>query len=174
MRTPRLLPLACLALACTPDTDGTSLDAVQLTAPAFEVRTDHFMTHATGSEEVPPNASQAQGEAQFRLSADGSTLHYRLIVANIENVLMSHIHLAPAGANGGIVVWLYPSAPPAQLIPGRFQGVLADGEITADDLVNALAGAELEDLLDEIRAGNAYVNVHTSQFPPGEIRGQLH
>ncbi|HEX6307457.1 MAG TPA: CHRD domain-containing protein [Longimicrobiales bacterium] len=174
MRIHRLLPLACLAVACTADSDRTPIDAELLTAPVFAVRTEHFMTHATGSEEVPPNDSQAQGEAQFRMSADGSTLHYRLIVANVENVTQSHIHLAPAGSNGGIVVWLYPSAPPAQLIPGRFQGLLAEGDITADDLVNALAGAELEDLLDEIRAGNAYVNVHTSQFPPGEIRGQLH
>ena len=39
---------------------------------------------------------------------------------------MAHIHLAPTpGANGGIVVWLYPSGPPASLIPGRSDGVLA-------------------------------------------------
>ena len=168
-----LLLTVVLAGACTPDEDNLSMDATQLMAPVFAVKGDQFKTHATGAEEVPPNDSRAQGQAVFRLSDDGMTLSYKLIVANIENVLMSHIHLAPAGSNGNIVVWLYPSAPPPQLIPGRTQGVLAEGEITSADLVNDLAGADLEDLLDAIRAGNAYVNVHTSQFPPGEIRGQL-
>jgi outer membrane receptor for monomeric catechols len=59
------------------------------------------------------------------------------------------------------------------LIPGRFNGVLAEGTITADNLVGTLAGQSLGVLIEMIKAGNAYVNVHTSQFPPGEIRGQI-
>ena len=86
---------------------------------------------------------------------------------------MAHIHLAPAGANGPVVAWLYPSAPPLQLIPGRYQGVLAEGTITADDLVGQLAGSALEALVEELTTANAYVNVHTSQFPGGEVRGQI-
>jgi hypothetical protein len=39
--------------------------------------------------------------------------------------------------------------------------------------VGQLAGATLADLVEHIVAGNAYVNVHTSQFPAGEIRGQI-
>lgn len=112
------------------------------------------MTHATGDEEVPARDTRAQGQAVFRVTAEGDVLSYKLIVANIENVLQSHIHLAPAGQNGGILVWLYPDAPPAQLIPGRTQGVLAEGEITADDLVGALAGMSLDALLSEIRGGS--------------------
>jgi hypothetical protein len=173
MRKTSPLLLAVLAAACAPDQDGATMDAAQLTAPLFEVRGDHFRTHATGSEEVPANPSLAQGQAMFQLSDDGTTLSYKLIVANIENVLQSHIHLAPAGSNGGIVVWLYPSAPPAQLIPGRSQGVLAEGEITSANFVNALAGQSMDVLLGHLRSGNAYVNVHTTQFPPGEIRGQV-
>jgi hypothetical protein len=173
MRKAAALLLAVLVAGCTPDQDGTTIDASQLTAPVFEVRGDHFRTHPTGSEEVPANASLAQGQAMFQLSGDGATLSYKLIVANIENVTQSHIHLAPAGSNGGIVVWLYPSAPPSRLIPGRSQGVLAEGEITSANLVGALAGQSLEALLGHLRAGNAYVNVHTSQFPPGEVRGQI-
>lgn len=168
-----LLPTALIVFACTPDQDSTSLDAVQLTAPVLEARAGHFGTHATGDEEVPARDTRAQGQANFHLSADGQTLSYKLIVANIENVLQAHIHLAPRGQNGGIVVWLYPDGPPAQLIPGRTQGVLAEGEITSADFVGALAGDDMDDLLAEIRASRAYVNVHTSQFPPGEIRGQL-
>jgi hypothetical protein len=132
-----------------------------------------FTAHLSGDQEVPPADTRAQGQAVFRLSADGTELHYRLIVANIENVTQAHIHLAPAGVNGPVVAWLYPDAPPAQLIPGRTSGVLAMGTITEDDLVGLLAGASLEELIDVIIAGNAYVNVHTSQFPPGEVRGQI-
>lgn len=133
----------------------------------------NFRTHLKGGNEVPAVETNAQGQATFQVSADGTSIHYKLIVSNIENVLMSHIHNARAGVNGGVVVWLYPSAPPPQLIEGRFQGVLAEGTITEDDLVGGLAGQSLEDLIEEIEAGNAYVNVHTTQHPGGEIRGQI-
>jgi len=59
------------------------------------------------------------------------------------------------------------------LLEGRYSGVLAEGVITADNLSGPLAGASLEDLLDHLRDGNAYVNVHTLQFPAGEVRGQI-
>jgi hypothetical protein len=133
----------------------------------------NFRAHLSGSEEVPPVNTRAQGQAIFQLSKDGTELHYRLIVANIQNVTQAHIHLAPAGVNGPVVAWLYPGAPPAQLIPGRFNGVLSTGVITGADLVGPLAGQTLEDLLDAMRDGDTYVNVHTSQFPPGEVRGQI-
>jgi hypothetical protein len=108
-----------------------------------------------------------------KVSADGKSLSYKLIVANIENVLQAHIHVAPAGENGPVVAFLYPSGPPPVLIPGRSDGVLASGTITAANLVGPLAGESLDVLVDEIREGNTYVNVHTTQFPGGEIRGQL-
>jgi hypothetical protein len=122
---------------------------------------------------VPPNDSLARGQTIFRLSADGQELRYRLVVANLDNVTQAHIHLAPAGVNGPVVAWLYPLAPPAQLIPGRSSGVLATGTITEGDLVGPLAGQPLSALVDAMEAGDTYVNVHTSQFPPGEIRGQI-
>jgi CHRD domain len=135
---------------------------------------DHWKTHATGADEVPANDSQGQAQVQFRLSDDGSSLAYKLNVANIENVTQAHIHRGVAGANGPIVAFLYPSAPPARLIAGRSTGTLAEGTITAASLaVGPLAGQPLSALVDIINAGNAYVNVHTSQLPPGEIRGNL-
>lgn len=140
---------------------------------AAETNQRNFKAHLKGENEVPSVETNAQGQATFKLSQDGESIHYKLIVANIENVLMAHIHNAPAGQNGGVIVWLYPSSPPPQLIEGRFQGVLAEGTITADDLVGNLAGQTLEDLLGEIKAGNTYVNVHTSQNPGGEVRGQI-
>ncbi|HSK56774.1 MAG TPA: CHRD domain-containing protein [Jiangellales bacterium] len=127
----------------------------------------------SGAEEVPVNDSKARGIGVVKLSADGESLAYRLNVANIQNVTQAHIHQAPPGVNGPIVAWLYPPAPPAQLIPGRSSGTLQTGTITSADLVGPLAGQSLDALVAAIRSGNTYVNVHTSQFPPGEIRGQL-
>jgi hypothetical protein len=132
-----------------------------------------FSAELNGANEVPPVETMATGEAMFTLSEDGMTLHFTLDIANLENITMAHIHLAPVGVNGAVVVWLYPSAPPEQLIPGTFTGTLAEGDITADSLVGSLEGQPLSSLIDEINSGNAYVNVHTSQYPAGEIRDQI-
>ena len=133
----------------------------------------NFRAHLSGDQEVPPVETNATGQATFQLSRDGESLSYRLIVANIENVRMAHIHRAPAGANGPVVVWLYPSGPPAQVIPGRTDGILQTGIITKDNLVGQLEGLELSDLVKLMKDGETYVNVHTVQYPPGEIRGQI-
>jgi hypothetical protein len=52
-------------------------------------------------------------------------------------------------------------------------GTLSKGNLKAADLTGPLAGKALSDLIKEIEAGNAYVNVHTTQHPDGEIRGQI-
>ncbi len=126
-----------------------------------------------GAEEVPPVDTNAVGRAMFTLNSDRTELSYTVTVVNIENAMMAHIHLAPAGVNGGVVAWLYPDAPPPQVIEGKFSGTLATGTITADDLVGDLAGQPLTALVNAIRSGNAYVNVHTTANPGGEIRGQI-
>ena len=133
----------------------------------------NFTAHLTGDAEVDPVDTRATGQAVFQLSSDGSELHYRLIVANTVDVLQAHIHLAPAGENGAVVAFLYPSAPPPQLLPGRTSGVLQTGTITSADLIGPLAGMTLDDLLAAMRAGDTYVNVHTSADPGGHIRGQI-
>ncbi len=135
----------------------------------------NFRAHLSGDQVNvdPPLETEATGQAIFQLSKDGTELSYRLIVANIENVRMAHIHLAPAGENGPVVAWLYPSAPPAQKIEGRFDGNLATGVITTEDLSGPLDEDELSDLIYQMAAGNTYVNVHTDQYPRGEIRGQI-
>jgi hypothetical protein len=144
-----------------------------LSTPALAAQNRNFVAHLTGAEEVPPVETRAQGQAIFQLSKDGTEIRYKLIVANIENLRQAHIHLAPRGVNGPVVAWLYPSAPPAELIPGRFSGVLAEGTITAENLVGPLAGQSLADLVAAMQAGNTYVNVHTSAYPGGEVRGQI-
>jgi hypothetical protein len=167
------------AAACA-DSMQTPTGPGSITAPVFataqnEGAAAHHFTHLNGANEVPVRDTRAQGQAHFKISDDGASISYKLIVANIENVTQAHIHLGPPTGTGGIVVWLYPSQPPFQitLIPGRTQGTLGEGTFGASRLVGDLAGGTLEDLLEHIRNNNAYVNVHTTQFPPGEIRGQI-
>jgi hypothetical protein len=118
--------------------------------------------------------SKGIGVAMFRFSADSTQLYFKLIVAHIDNVTMAHIHLAPApGADGPPVLWLYPSAPPEQLIPGTFNGILAADTVTAANLVGPLAGMTLMDLHTAMLDSLTYVNVHTSLYPAGEIRGDI-
>lgn len=119
--------------------------------------------------------------AVFKLSEDGTELHYRLVVSHIRNIVGSHIHMAPLDANGAVVAALAgPIAPGA----GRFNGILATGTITEADLVGPLAGKPMSALVEAMEAGNTYVNVHTNDGidPPntgpgdiasGEVRGQI-
>jgi hypothetical protein len=141
----------------------------------------YWVAVLSGAEEVPPVQTRAWGVATFFLSPDKVTMHYQLVVSNIWNVVASHIHLAPAGVNGGVVVFLYGPVDPAG---GRLDGVIASASFTAKDFVGALAGEPMSALVDAMNAGNAYVNVHTSDgvaddpgpagdYPGGEIRGQI-
>lgn len=172
---PFVLALGLLAAGCA-DADRSSLlspDDERLSHAASWNAVHNYRAHLTGAAEVPAVETQARGQATFQLSPDGTELSYRLIVANIEDVLMSHIHMAPAGVNGGVVAWLYPAGPPPQLIEGRFSGVLATGTVTAADLTGALEGESLDALVEALNTGNAYVNVHTTANPGGEVRGQI-
>ena len=129
-----------------------------------------YVSELSGDNEVPMVNTDAFGRVIVRISNDESSIHYKLIVNNIENVTMSHFHMAPAGVNSGIVVWLYDnrSGQPS----GPSNGLIAEGVIMAEDIVGALEG-NMSGLIDAIKTGNIYVNVHTGQFGGGEIRGQL-
>jgi len=137
----------------------------------------NFRAHLSGRYAIPAYVdTQAQGQSIFKYNEDGS-ISYKLNVANIENVRMAHSHLVPASGpgNGPILVWLYPASPPAAPIPGRFDGTLAEGTITADDLgFSGVPGLTMEQLKWFIEDGQTYVNVHTDQFPGGEIHGPVH
>ncbi|MGH2695306.1 MAG: CHRD domain-containing protein [Actinomycetota bacterium] len=146
----------------------------------------NWSQHLSGDFEVPIRDTNAQGQAIFHLSKDGSALEYKLIASNIENVFQAHIHMGPPGVNGPIVVWLYPSTDPVAgaLGSGRHDGVLAQGTITEANFVGPLADASMSDLVELMNSAGAYVNVHTNDgvdpantgpgdFPGGEIRGDL-
>jgi hypothetical protein len=144
-----------------------------------------------------PADSHAQGQAIFHIAKDGLSFDYKLIASNIENITQAHIHCGPAGVNGPIIVWLYPDPTSTVALPGgagRHDGVLAEGTVESGnpahvrvrpDSAECPGGvANFDDVLEQIRAANAYVNVHTNDgvappntgpgdFQGGEIRGQL-
>ena len=167
-----------LLSACEPARDTAPLE-VDLSFSQHST-SEHFGTALSGREENPPVATRARGSAIFTLNDDGTELAYKLIVANIDNVTQAHIHCGPAGVNGPIILWLYPSAPPATLIPGTSNGILNQDVATNADVIArpdspACPGgvADLSDVVEKLSNGGAYANVHTSAFPPGEIRGQI-
>jgi hypothetical protein len=140
-----------------------------------------FKATLTGADEVPARTTNATGTATFTLSRDGTELKYRIIVHKIENVTVAQIHLGASGATGESVAFLYG---PAAAGGGKRDGMLAQGTLKASDLIGTLAGKTITDLISEISAGNAYVNINTDDgvgeanrgagdFPDGEIRGQI-
>ena len=137
-----------------------------------------FSATLSGASEVPPVPTTATGNAA--LSVSGGQITYTINVNGLQNAVVAHIHIAPAGANGDIRMNLCGTGPPLPAcISGT--GVLATGSngttvgsppITFDELVAAM------------EAGNAYVNVHTDDgvgqpntgpgdMASGEIRGQV-
>ena len=183
------IPLGALTLvlaACAQSADPVTANDFKVgvvVTPAAGAPLDalNFVAHPVGENEVPSRDTPAQGQASFHLSADGTTMTYRLTVANISNVVASHIHIAAAGVNGPIVVFLFGNAPAGG---GPVNGVLAEGSFTAADFINILAGHSMSDLIAALQSGGAYVNVHTNDgvgatntgpgdFPGGEIRDQV-
>ncbi|MFL1675014.1 CHRD domain-containing protein [Paenibacillus dendritiformis] len=128
-----------------------------------------FRAILSGRNEVPPVRTIASGNASFELSSNRTQLRFRLVIRNINRVTQAHIHLGRRGQNGPIVAFLFgPSKFGISVRRGVIRGVL-----TSRDLIGPLKGKTIRDLIREIERGNAYVNVHTIQFPDGEIRGQI-
>ncbi|WP_242117670.1 CHRD domain-containing protein [Aestuariivivens sediminicola] len=129
----------------------------------------NFNTHLSPDNEVSLIIrTNATGQANVKISEDETMIYYKIIVANIENVRASHFHKAPPGENGGVVVGLF-LGPKKE---GRFNGILAEGYITSESFSED-GENKLAMLIQDIRDGNIYINVHTDKNPPGELRGQL-
>ena len=117
-----------------------------------------FTAKLSGKDEVPPVNTQATGTAQLQLSSDGKELNYDLSTTNLQGFMMAHIHQGKSGENG------QPITTPLQM---------GKGKITSSDLQGSLAGKQISDLVDIMKNGGAYVNIHTQQNQNGEIRGQI-
>jgi hypothetical protein len=198
---------ACVFAGCSADrpvaTEFTIHESFSVPTSAARVADGNLGTHLSGDNEVftpatpdapTPADSRGQGEAIYRVNEDG-TVDFKLIATNIDNITQAHIHCAPAGTNGSIRMWLYPvigatgTAGPAGT--GRHTGILASGTfnptgITCPAITTVTPNIPAMPLLDAMRAGYTYTNVHTriaaapapsnsgpGDFTGGEIRGQV-
>lgn len=167
-RTPALALALVAALAACEGDEGPDLE--------------RFGAALAGTNEVPARTTPATGSASFALERDGS-VSFTLNATDLRNVTAAHIH-GPAGrdANAGVVVTLFTSSP---AVPGPVNGVLRTGSFTEPDR-NAQGAlvVPMDSVLTWMRAGRAYVNVHTNDgvaptntgpgdFASGEIRGQI-
>jgi hypothetical protein len=138
----------------------------------------------SGFEEVPVVSTNASGDFRAWINRSGEEIRYRLSYADMTgDVTQAHIHLGQKGVNGGISAWLCGNPSPPNITPP--EGTQACpaapativGTITPENVVGpanqGIAAGELGELLRAIRAGVTYVNVHSSTFGGGEVRGQL-
>lgn len=135
----------------------------------------------TSYEEVPALSSAASGSFRAFIDDAAGTIRYTLSYSGLEgDVLMGHIHFGQLSVNGGISVWLCQTADfvdPTGLAPTCVQSGTITGLLTQVNVVGpaeqGIAPAQFAEIVAAIRAGVAYVNVHSSVFPGGEIRGQF-
>ena len=148
---------------------------------------DKIRAKLIGYEEVPSVSSVARGDFEARISRDEQFIDYELSYRGLQGtVTQAHIHFGQRHTAGGIVVWLCETATNQSPIdttptcpPSKATGVTVTGTIRVADVVATASAAqqvsagELAEVIDAIRAGAAYVNVHTNLSPGGEIRGQI-
>ena len=126
-----------------------------------------FSTPLTGMEEVPPVNTNSTGIALFELVTNN--LNFKVNVTNLDNINAAHIHLGEFGQNGDVIFTLFKPATPIDVL----NGTLVEGKVTAVDLQGPLKGKTVNDLVQLINNTKTYVNIHTEQYPNGEIRGQI-
>lgn len=158
-------------------------------------RDDRFATRLSGYDEVhfsagPPAAlrgavsTKARGSFKARIDDNADSIRYELTYRGLEgDVTQAHIHFGQQQSVGAIVVWLCQTtaAPAPAAVASVTPTCPAEGTVTGTIVPNQVLAAggqgidagEFDELVRAIRAGATYVNVHSSLFPPGEIRGQL-
>jgi CHRD domain-containing protein len=140
--------------------------------PTTALAQQSFTAKLSGSNEVPPVTTPGSGIATFHLNADGKLLDYQVNLTKMDNVMAAHIHSGKQGVNGQPVAGLFNpsmSGPPT----GAVNGILKKGTLSSSDLSGSLAGKQISDLVNMIKSGGAYVNIHTTKHQNGEIRGQI-
>jgi hypothetical protein len=124
------------------------------------------------------------GQATLKLTLDktAQTLSYTLTYSGLTNVLQSHIHFGQKHVAGGIMVFFCsnlgngPAGTPT--CPDDTSGeVTVTGTVTAAGVVGPtaqnVAAGDFAGVVAALASDTAYANIHTKQFPAGEIRGQI-
>jgi len=133
-----------------------------------------FTAALTGAEENPPVDTAATGEFSVTV-VDSGTWLYTFSYRGLEggDPLFAHIHIGPPGVNGPVVIFLCggggkPSCPSA----GTVSGTITAADVMALPDLGVAAG-DLNRVLNDMRAGNTYANIHNPQNPGGHMRGQI-
>jgi hypothetical protein len=136
----------------------------------------------TGYQEATPagNASDGSGtfEATIDEDANPPTISYTLTYVGLSGpALFSHIHFGNRYDSGGIAAFLCGGGSKQPCPAGTTSEATVTGTITPADVIGPTAqgigAGDFQKLVDAMRAGVTYVNVHTPKFPAGEIRGQI-
>jgi hypothetical protein len=152
------------------------LATFSVAAPAHDEL--NFQARLSGAEEVPPVATDVRGRAHLQVKTDDSMMptrirfRLRLRTRMVEPGLLgeagAHIHCGAVGANGPIAAFL------AGRAEGGYNGRLEVRAILTDaNVLPTNCGASLAELVEAMKAGETYVNVHSVDNPGGEVRGQI-
>jgi len=142
---------------------ATSASTLQIFAQEPQQK---FSAKLFGKEEVPPNGSPSTGLAWVKIT--NNKIAYEVNVTDMDKVNAAHIHIGEPGKNGPVVLTLFKGGPTEQV-----NGTVAEANVAASNFEGPMKGKQGFDLITAINNGTAYVNVHTTDFPQGEIRGQL-
>jgi hypothetical protein len=151
---------------------------------------NHVVARLAPSQEVPVvSAPGAKGTFKAVIDETNQTITYELSYEGLEGVVsQAHIHIGQRGANGGVSVFLcgnaptvppaaFPQPPACPASPATVTGVVTAAMIigpAGQGIAPSSATAnEFAELVDALRDGLTYANVHSSKFPGGEVRGQV-
>jgi hypothetical protein len=135
-----------------------------------------------GFQEVPVVSTDASGRFQAVISPNGDAIDYEITYTGIQgNVTQSHMHVGQKSVNGGVVLWICgtatspgPAGTAVCTTPnGHFAGTWRPGDVQTLTNGQQITTGQLGEVIEAIRAGFAYVNVHSNLSPGGEIRGQV-
>ena len=134
-----------------------------------------FKAKLSGIEETPAIITDGTGSFRARFAPDGNSVEFELTYSNLSApATVGHIHLGQRGVAGGVAVFLCggggkPACPAT--------GGTITGTFTAADVVGptaqGLQPGDYERLIRAAKEGITYVNVHSTLFPQGELRGQI-
>ncbi|HVS64788.1 MAG TPA: CHRD domain-containing protein [Thermoanaerobaculia bacterium] len=133
-----------------------------------------------GLQEVPAVSTTGVAEFRARIDEDGEMITWELRYADLEgDVAQAHIHFGQAGVNGGISVFLCTNlgngpagTQPCPPSPARIEGFITPVDVIGP-AAQGISPGEFDELVRAIRARSTYVNVHSSLWPGGEVRGQI-